>query len=166
MTIDKMLEDVIRREGPFNHLSQDKGGATNWGITQSTLAAWRGRPVSVQEVKDLTADEAKLIYKTLYYTRPGIDKIPDPLDDFIFDFAVNSGPQRAIQALQEVLGVTADGHLGPITLAAVLSHPSLRDLQNGVVKWRIMMFGRICRKDPSQLTFLSGWLKRALDFLV
>lgn len=160
-----MLVDIIRREGPFSHLSADKGGATKFGITQGTLAFWRHSAVTVDDVKNLTEEEAKAIYRGLYYTKPNISKLPDPLDDLLFDFAVNSGPPRAIMALQELLGVTVDGILGPKTLAIVLT-TNIHDLINKVVKWRIMMFSRIVKKDPSQLIFLAGWLDRALSFIV
>lgn len=164
MTIDSMLNDLIKREGGFSHLPADKGGATKFGITQGTLAFYRGHAVSVDDVKNITELEAKDIYRKLYYIIPHIDKLPEPLNNLIFDFGVNSGPSRAIIALQESLGVTADGVLGPITIAATLA-ANLHDLINKVTKWRIMMFARIVKKDPSQLVFLSGWLSRALEFL-
>lgn len=165
MTIDLMLDEVIKREGGFSHLTADKGGATRWGITQGTLAFYRHKPVSVDDVKNLTEIEAKQIYKDLYYIKPNINQLPDPLDDFVFDFAVNSGPQRAIMALQESLGVSADGVLGPLTIAAALATDT-HQLLNKVIKWRIMMFARIVKKDPSQLVFLGGWLSRVCSFIV
>jgi lysozyme family protein len=82
----------------------------------------------------------------------------------VFDFAVLSGPQTAIRALQEVLGVTPDGVIGPRTIAAAVKADG-RAVSNGLVKWRAMMLARICRRDPSQLVFLAGWLKRTLDFM-
>mgnify|MGYP001556693352 CR=1 FL=1 len=36
----------------------------------------------------------------------------------VFDYAVNSGPGRAVKSLQSVLGVAADGVVGPVTRAA------------------------------------------------
>lgn len=164
MAINQMLDELIKREGGFSHLPADKGGATKWGITQSTLSRWRGHNVTVEDVRTMPAEEAKDIYRDLYYTKPNIDKLPEPLNNLIFDFAVNSGPQRAIMALQESLGITADGILGPVTLAATLA-ANQHELINKVVKWRIMMFARIVKKDPSQLTFLAGWLDRALSFI-
>lgn len=163
-TVDDMLDEVIRREGAFSHLAADRGGATMWGITQTTLSGWLGRPATVDDVKHLTPQAAKAIYRALYYERPRIEMLPDPLDDVIFDFAVNSGPFVAIQALQEVMGLKADGILGPKTLAAAVA-TDLRSTINRVCGWRIMMLGRICRRDPSQLTFLQGWLRRALEFM-
>lgn len=162
---DKLLTDLIRREGGFVHLPADKGGATRFGITQTTLAHWRGHAVTVDDVRNLTEVEAKEIYQSLYIIQPGLHRLPDPLCSLMVDFGVNSGPAVAIKALQEVVGATADGVLGPKTLAMVLSS-DLRKVNNGVVKWRMLMVCRICRRDPSQIVFLSGWGSRILDFLV
>lgn len=163
-TVDDMLDAVIRREGPYNHLAADRGGATAWGITQSTLSAWLGRTATTDEIKQLTPPAAKAIYRALYYERPRIDILPDPLDDAVFDFAVNSGPHIAIGALQEVLKIERDGIIGPKTLAASIACDT-RSTINALSAWRIMMFARICRRDPSQLIFLQGWLRRALEFV-
>lgn len=165
MNIEDMLNELIKREGGFSHLSADKGGATKFGITQKTLSTWREKAVSVDEVKQLTEDEAKAIYRALYYTRPKINSLPPPLNNLIFDFAVNSGPQRAIMALQTIVGVKPDGVLGALTLAAISTFPFLETIINRVVKERVLMYARIVKKDPSQLVFILGWIERAFSFI-
>lgn len=165
MNIDSMLSALIKREGGFSHLPADKGGATKFGITQGTLAFWRHSLATIEDVKNLTEIEAKAIYKDLYYNRPKIAGLPDPLDDFMFDFAVNSGPQLAIMALQETLKIKADGVIGPVTLAAAYA-ADLHTLINGMVRWRVMMIARIVKRDLSQVAFLAGWLSRCFEFVV
>ncbi len=164
MTVEEMLDEVIKREGGFSHFPQDRGGATKFGITQRTLSAWRGEPESAEAVKFITEEEAKAIYRALYYTRPKINSLPPPINSLVFDYAVNSGPQRAIMALQESLGISSDGVIGPATLAAV-STANPRQLTLRVTAQRIRMYVRIAKKDPSQLIFLEGWCARALSFL-
>ena len=46
--------------------------------------------------------------------------MPPGLDLAVFDLAVHSGPLRAVRLLQAVLGVEADGIVGPVTLGAAL----------------------------------------------
>ena len=97
---------------------------------------------------------------------PGFDKITDPhLQAQLVDFGVNSGPQLAIMKLQEILQVDVDGVLGPQTLAAVKG-VTPDELNTLLAVSRIKMIGRIVQKNPSQLKFLSGWLNRAMEFLV
>lgn len=164
-SFDNILTDLIRREGGFSHFPQDRGGATKYGITQTTLAHWRGHAVTVEDVKNLTEDEAKEIYQSLYIIQPGFHRLPDPLCGLIVDYGINSGPAVAVKALQEALGTPADGILGPKTLALVMAS-DLQAITNAVCKKRIMMLARIVRRDPSQLIFLAGWLSRTLEFIV
>lgn len=162
--LDGYIDRLFEREGYFTDSKLDRGGPTKFGITLSTLTFYRHRPCTIDDIKNLSKAEAADIYKTLYFLNHHLDLLPDELEEQVFDFAVLSGPQCAIQALQESLGLKPDGVLGPITLAAAVKADS-RQLNNKIVIWRCMMLARICRKDPTQLTFLQGWLSRALSFL-
>lgn len=118
-SFDRALALVLELEGGFVADPRDPGGATRYGVTRATLARARGRPASVADVKALTRQEAGAIYRRFYWAEVGGDALPAGLDLAIFDFGVNSGPARAIKALQSALGVTADGRLGPVTRAAL-----------------------------------------------
>lgn len=120
-SFDRALALVLDLEGGFVADPRDPGGATRYGITRATLSRARGRPASVADVKALTRAEAGAIYRKSYWAEVGGDALPPGLDLAIFDFGVNSGPARAIKALQDALGVTADGRLGPATRAALAS---------------------------------------------
>ena len=79
MTSDQILDDVIRREGSYVHDPQDRGGPTKYGITQRTLRAWRGQAVTAEDVRQVTRDEARAIYRRRYVDDPGFARLPDPL---------------------------------------------------------------------------------------
>jgi len=116
---ERALDVTLVYEGGYSNDPRDPGGPTNMGVTQKTLAAWRGEPVSAADVKALTLDEARKIYKAQYWDRVRADRLPTGVDFAVFDYAVNSGPARAIKALQTVVGVRADGVIGEVTMAAV-----------------------------------------------
>jgi lysozyme family protein len=118
---DHALALVLRLEGGFVDHPADPGGATKHGITRETLERARGRPVSVEEVRALGADEAAIIYRRLYWDAVRADAFPAGLDLAVFDGALHSGPLRAAALLQRVLGVPEDGIVGPVTLAAARS---------------------------------------------
>jgi lysozyme family protein len=117
------LEEVLRHEGGYADHPSDPGGATNMGITRKTLARWRkvspwwSLPKSA--VQELGREEAARIYRTGYWESVRAGSLPPGLDLAVFDYAVNSGPSRAIRALQTEVGAKADGYIGPLTLAAV-----------------------------------------------
>lgn len=116
----RVIQDyILASEGGYVDHPKDPGGATNMGITHRTLSAWRKRPVTKQDVRDLTRAEAMQIYEAQYWRTSGADRMPAGLDYAVFDYAVNSGPARAVKDLQRVLGVGADGVVGAQTLAAL-----------------------------------------------
>lgn len=114
---DICFERLIKHEGGYSNHSSDPGGRTNLGITQAVWENWVDRPVTEEEMKALTKDMVKPLYKDLYWERVKGDKLPSGVDYCVFDAAVNSGVRRASQWLQSALGVTADGSIGPQTLA-------------------------------------------------
>ncbi len=117
------LAAIISEEGGFADNPGDPGGATNMGITRATLAAFRGRSVSREDVLMLEKAEAAQIYRTLYWQAIGADDLPSGLDLALFDDAVNSGPHAAIGDLQRALQVYPDGVIGPQTRTALASQP-------------------------------------------
>jgi lysozyme family protein len=117
---DAALTEVLRHEGGYVNHPADPGGATNFGITRTTLSAFLGRPASLAEVMALPRESAARIYREQYWNAVKADRLPSGLDLAVFDCAVNSGPKRAIRMLQRILGVADDGVMGHITLDAAL----------------------------------------------
>ena len=164
MTIDQMLDDVIRREGGYVHDPVDRGGPTKYGITQRTLRAWRGQAVTAEDVRRLTTDEARAIYRRRYVEDPGFARLPDPLRAQVVDDGVLSGPRQAVKDLQRAIGgVTIDGQLGPKTRAA-LRQQGVAVVHAQLIQVRAARIGRIVHRDPSQARFLNGWLTRITAF--
>ena len=56
---------LLKSEGGFVQDPYDSGGATNLGVTIATWQAYVNRPVSVQEIKDLTPVMVKPLYKKI-----------------------------------------------------------------------------------------------------
>lgn len=107
---DACLREVLRYEGGFVNHPKDPGGATNRGITRATLEAFRGRKVTLAEIKALSVEEAAKIYHRDYWQPIKGDDLPTGLDLCVFDCAVNSGSKRAMtflrQAYKEALSKT------------------------------------------------------------
>lgn len=116
----RSLAEVLKWEGGYVNHPKDPGGATNKGITQATYNAYLG-PKRQRSVKIITDAEVADIYKHRYWDVVRGDDLPAGLDFAVFDFAVNSGPTRAIRFLQHAVGVKVDGELGPLTLRAAKS---------------------------------------------
>tara|TARA_B100000700_G_C15038220_1_gene853878 strand:+ start:2252 stop:2761 length:510 start_codon:yes stop_codon:yes gene_type:complete len=165
MNADTIIDAIIRREGGYVDHPADRGGPTNHGITQQTLAEWRGHSVSADDVRRLSRDEAREIYAERYFTAPKFDHIEHPpLAALVVDCGVNHGPGRAARWLQHAASVTADGVLGPITLGAVNAADGAA-LYRRVLAKRARFYGRLITGNPSQGAFAAGWANRLSEFI-
>ncbi|MGI9501561.1 MAG: glycoside hydrolase family 108 protein [Geminicoccaceae bacterium] len=171
-SVDAMIDDILRREGGFVNHKSDRGGPTNYGVTIKTLSRYLGRAATVDEVKGLSIDLAREIYETAYYREPRIDALPDRVQPFLFDAAINHGPRRAIKFLQSVCLASGfdpngvDGIAGPGTrAAAVAADQAMGDwLVAALAEERRMFYRLIVERDPSQRVFLAGWMNRVAEF--
>jgi lysozyme family protein len=164
MTTREIIDSILAREGGYVDNPADRGGPTRFGITLATLAAWRGRPVTADDVRAMPESEARAIYAEQYIVRPGFDALPDPLRGVVVDAGVNHGTERATRLLQRAVGVEVDGRLGPVTLAAVAS-VDVRRLAVRTCTERVRLFGRIITATPTQAVFAAGWLDRVADLI-
>ena len=156
------LAQILKHEGGYADHPADPGGATNMGITHKTLARWRGvEPwwdLPKAEVAALTRTEASAIYKALYWERCKAGALPAGVDLAVFDYAVNSGPDRAVKTLQALVGVVRDGFVGPLTLAAVAKRDP-RALIEAICDQRMGFLKRLAH----WASFGRGWTSRVAE---
>jgi lysozyme family protein len=166
MTNDDIITAILKHEGGFVNHPADRGGPTKFGITQETLSAWLKRPATVDDVRNLTKEKAIQIYAELYIRRPGFDKIWDGrLRHLVIDSGVQHGTGRVTKWLQALLvGLSADGKLGPKTAAAINGEDAGR-LFNRLLARRIRFYGGLIGAASSQAVFAAGWMSRAASFL-
>ena len=115
---DVAFQHTLKEEGGFVNHPKDPGGMTNLGVTKRVWEQWVGKEVDEAEMRSLTPDDVKPLYQRNYWNACRCNELPAGLDVCVFDTAVNSGPGRAVRILQTCLGVTADGAIGPKTIAA------------------------------------------------
>ena len=115
----RALPILLSDEGGFVNDPSDSGGATNLGVTFKAWSAWIGRPATEREIRALSPAVVAPFYLAEYWTACSCDALPAGLAYLIFDTAANEGPERARMFLQRVLGVVADGDIGPKTLLAL-----------------------------------------------
>lgn len=163
-----MLADSIRREcenwtikteGGFVDDPRDPGGATNHGITLATLQHWRKpEPVTVADVRDLTEDEAREIYRAEYWHAARCDRMPAGVAMMVFDFGVTSGVGRSARLLQRILAVEEDGDIGPETLATLQQVVSAKGQDHLIIKLEADQ--ETYYRSLGMPEFLDGWLAR------
>lgn len=166
--LNQAMTMVLRHEGGFVEPSAtypDAGGPTNMGVTQNVYSQFLGRPATAADVKAMPVADAKAVYKARYWALVGGDGISDQnVANWVMDMAVLRGVQAASKAVQTVLGVTADGAIGPKTLVALNAYdPDAFILQ--FYKLCSAAFVGIVQLKSNQMVFLPQWLMRAGEML-
>ncbi len=118
-------------EGGWTEDPHDPGGPTNQGITLAIYAAWKGIALDAinaaalkAELKAITPETVRAIYRQRYWRPSGAEAFAPALALMHFDAAVNHGVGAAIRMLQEALGATIDGEIGPRRAAAITRSPA------------------------------------------
>ena len=152
---DAALAAVLKHEGGWADHPQDPGGATMKGVTLKTYSDWLGRPASKDELRNISDEHLRTIYKTRYWDAVRGDELPSGVDFVVFDMAVNSGPGRAARVLQAAVGATPDGSIGPKTLSVVRMHEPA-----ALVEAYQRNRQHFLEALPTFATFGKGWTRR------
>jgi len=144
------IKFVLQWEGGYVNDPDDRGGATNKGITQKTYDAYRKKVKKpLQPVKQIADAEVQAIYKSGYWDTISGDAQPAPLDLVLFDAAVNHGPGKSKQFLAKAKTTMDDDPTNDGI-----------ELARRVVDLRVNFYYTIVKNNPSQKKFLNGWLNR------
>lgn len=165
MTFGDIIKHTLKFEGGFVDNPNDRGGRTNFGITQKTLDSLKD-PSLPKDVKDLTEAQATAIYHKFYWEPLKADQLPFEIRSLLFDQAVNSGVSGAVKRLQKILNLTPDGSIGPNTIAATWKTMPPAKLRDEYFKATLDHYARIVSSDSSQAQFLRGWLRRAANIFL
>jgi lysozyme family protein len=127
---EQSLAFVLKWEGGYSFDPNDPGGETNFGISKKSHPDL--------DIKNLTLEQAKEIYKNEYWNKCRCNVFEWPYDIILFDTAVNLGVTKALIFLQE-----------------------------NSTSWSDFLFARIgfyCKISPkTKDRFLRGWINRVLD---
>jgi len=151
-----------RLEGGFVNNPNDKGGATNCGVTLFTFRSFFGKDKTVDDLRRMTSSQWTKVMKS-YWTTCKADEIRNQsVAEMIVDWHINAG-RNPLKTIQEIIGTTPDGQFGPMTIGAINAMEQ-RCLHCKIRSARITYYENLVRKTPSQAVFLKGWLNRVNEF--
>ena len=152
---NEIIEQVLEHEGGYVNDPTDLGGETKYGITK--------RFYPDVDIKNLTIEQAKEIYKKDYWDKNKVESLPQNLWHIYFDMCVNMGKRTAVKVLQRAANnrgkdLEVDGGLGPKTIEAL----------NGVEldrvrAFRVKYYVDLITAKPEQEKFYLGWFRRATE---
>jgi len=174
MKVDAYLDSLIKREAGYVDHPNDKGGPTNWGITEQVARAWGYHG----DMRSLPQSMARAIYLDRYWLDPKFDQVNEhspAVAEELLDTGVNMGPQRATRFFQRALNVLnrqgkiypdldADGQLGRVSIAAMRSYLANRGKDGELVLVRLLnafqavRYVEIAEANPTQEEFMHGWV--------
>ena len=155
-TFDEIIEQVIKHEGGLVDDMADAGGLTNYGISQ--------RAYPNENIRGLTVERAKELYKRDYWDRFKCNQLSDRIRHIYFDMCVNMGGGSATKILQEACNsknsnkIDIDGGIGKNTIKA---SSNLEDFR--LRAYRVMFYAELVMKKPNQEKFWVGWFKRSCE---
>jgi lysozyme family protein len=173
MKIDQYIDELIRKEGGYVNHPNDRGGPTNWGITEQVARAWGYRG----DMKTLPRQTAVEIYKSRYWVQPKFDQVnrlSPAIAEELLDTGVNMGPGVASRFLQRALNtlnvqesrfpdISVDGAIGQMTLNALDTFLKWRGKDAETVMLRMLnaqqsvRYMEIAERDKKQESFQFGW---------
>ena len=158
---EKFLNYIFEVEGGYTNDENDRGGATNFGITHYDAKKYLGY---TGDMRDFKKSDAEKIYEKVYYRGNHIDKITDDRVALsIFDWAVNSGGKgiKKAQIVANKFGANLiiDGIIGKKTLEAINAIDPAAFLKEYHEMQRTF-YKNLAARDSSQEGFLKGWLNR------
>ncbi|MFA0887834.1 MAG: glycoside hydrolase family 108 protein [Synergistales bacterium] len=167
---ESCLDFVLNVEGGLSDDPADRGGRTNLGITEGTLARARSDGLTkAAEVDSLTKEVAAAIYRAYYWKPCRCGELPKPIDLAVFDAAVHMGTSAASRQIQRALNLLGaepplaeDGIVGVRTLEAARQLPRKWRLRAARVTLAVRSAALLglASRSVSQRRFLAGWLNR------
>ena len=132
MDFEKAVEFVLKHEGGYTFNPKDPGGETNFGISKKAYPNLN--------IKDLTRDQAKEIYRIDYWNPSRAEVMPGFIKLIHFNTAVNCGMAKANEIMKKSKG-------------------SLE-----IYAWFLTLhYITIVKKNPDLKQFIGGWMNRVAD---
>ena len=153
---DEIIDIVLEHEGGYVNDPDDPGGLTNYGISAKAYPD--------EDIKELTVERAKELYKRDYWDRYRTGDLPDRLRHIYVDMCINMGGGRAIKILQEACNsknsnkIDVDGGMGPMTIKAATSVEEFR-----LRAFRVLYYAELIMKKPNLEKFWVGWFRRSCE---
>lgn len=123
------LTYILADEGGFAERAEEPGGGVNKGVSLQALQEWRARKglpePSMDDLRNLTTEEAMQIYEQRYWTSIRGDQLPSGLDYAMLNAAVMEGPRAARIMLNSAIGLPAETPIDQTVEALAGNNPDV-----------------------------------------
>ncbi|PWC14227.1 hypothetical protein B4923_04790 [Brenneria roseae subsp. americana] len=179
MTKDDIFNAILDREGGYVNHPADKGGPTNWGVTENVARAHGFN----DDMRNLSREQALAIYEADYWYGPSFDQVASLSPDIageLCDTGINMGPsvpskwfQRWLTALNDggrlYPDLSPDGSIGPCTISALRDYLTARGSAGEQVLLRALncsqgsRYLELAEQRAVNEAFLYGWVRERVN---
>lgn len=160
---NKLIPIIKRWEGGYSDNPNDRGGATNSGVTLAVYQSVYGKNKTKNDLKRMTNEQWDYIFAKLYWNKWKADEIKNQsIANILVDWVWMSG-YGTIKKIQSLFGLTADGIVGNKTISYINSHDQ-EEVFNKIWNRRKSFYESLVKNNPSQKVFLKGWMNRLNTF--
>ena len=157
---NETMKLMLNLEGGKTDEKSDRGGRTNFGITQRTYNDWlKQNKLKSSDVFKISKERALKIYKKQFWGVIKGDQLPHNVAKAIMSMALTDGPQDSVRFIQKLLNIEQTGFMGPKTLAAIWSKCKKDDkmFTKQILDAQIKRY----KSDEQADTYGKGWTNRA-----
>ena len=156
---NKLIPIIKKWEGGYSDNPNDRGGATNSGVTLAVYQSVYGKSKTKNDLKKMTNEQWNYIFTKLYWNKWKADEIKNQsIANILVDWVWMSGT-GTIKKIQSLFGLTADGIVGNKTISYINSHDQ-EVVFNKIWNRRKSFYESLVKNNPSQKVFLKGWMNR------
>lgn len=160
---NKLIPTIKKWEGGYSDNPNDRGGATNSGVTLAVYQSVYGKSKTKNDLKKMTSDQWNYIFTKLYWNKWKADEIKNQsIANILVDWVWMSG-YGTIKKIQSLFGLTADGIVGNKTISYINSQDQ-EEVFNKIWNRRKQFYESLVKNNPSQKVFLKGWMNRLNTF--
>jgi lysozyme family protein len=153
------LAKLLLHEGGYGNHPNDPGGPTKYGITIHDYRKYIDRAGTAADVKAMSVDQAKSIYRSKYWEAQRCDDLPSGVDYAVFDYGVNSGIGRSGKVLRRVLGMPDSTHVVTNAVIAAAQKRDAAEIVNAICDERLAFLKRL----KTWPVFGKGWERRVKE---
>lgn len=179
MNFKPIIDEILLREKGYVNHPNDRGGPTNFGITQAVARAngYQG------DMREFPESLARTIYENRYIIEPKFNEVAllsELVGRELIDTGVNMGPARASEFFQRLLNVFnvqgsrygdlfVDGRIGRITLEAFKKYLQWREGEGETVMFKALnslqgaRYVDLAENNESQESFIYGWFRNRVE---
>ena len=155
-TYESALARLLAHEGGYTNHPDDPGGPTNFGITIADYRRYAKADATAADVRAMSVDAAKAIYRKRYWDAQRCDDLPAGVDYAVFDYGVNSGIGRAGKVLRRMLHLPDDNSAVTDDVVAAARAADSRELVTAICDERL----RFLKSLRTWTVFGKGWGRR------